>query len=149
MHRKTLTEVIGLIKVLYGKKGTGKSARIVALANDCCRIDPGHCVFIDKDCDHMYELIRDIRFINASEYLIDGPKMFTGFISGIASQDFDLQAIYINSFMKLVRPPLVELEEMFAFFERFTDSLNVDLVIAVSSEGVDGDTPEFIKKYII
>ena len=122
---------------------------IVALANDCCRIDPGHCVFIDKDCDHMYELIRDIRFINASEYLIDGPKMFTGFISGIASQDFDLQAIYINSFMKLVRHPLVELEEMFAFFERFTDSLNVDLVIAVSSEGVYGDTPEFIKKYII
>ena len=51
--------------------------------------------------------------------------------------------------MKLVRHPLVELEEMFAFFERFTDSLNVDLVIAVSSEVVDGDTPEFIKKYII
>lgn len=138
-----------MIKILYGKKGTGKSARIVALANENAGHEIGHCVFIDKDNDHMYELSRSIRFINATEYFIDGPKMFTGFISGIAAQDFDLQAIYVNSFMKLIRHPLGELESMFDFFAHFTEQLNIELVLAVSSEGFDGSTPEFIKRYII
>lgn len=138
-----------MIKVLYGKKGTGKSARIVAMANSRAVQDAEHCVFIDKDCDHMYELCRDIRFINAAEYLIEGPKMFSGFIAGIAAQDFDLQAIYINSFIKLVKHPLSELESMFSFFEKYSDKLKVDLVISVSSEGTADEAPEFIKGYII
>ncbi len=138
-----------MIKVLYGKRGTGKSARLITLANAQSAAYPGHCVFIDKDCDHMYELDRNIRFINAAEYLIDGPKMFSGFISGIASQDFDLQAIYINSFMKLVHHPLAELDDMFLFFARFSEALHVDLVISVSSEGICGAMPDFLRKYII
>lgn len=138
-----------MIKILYGKKGTGKSARIVAMANSRAAEDAEHCVFIDKDCDHMYELSRDIRFINASEYSIEGPKMFSGFISGIAAQDFDLQAIYINSFIKLVKHPLSELESMFDFFVEYSDRLKVDLVISVSSEGAADEAPDFIKRFII
>lgn len=70
-------------------------------------------------------------------------------LAGIAAQDFDLQAIYINSFIKLVRHPLSELESMFSFFEKYSDKLKVDLVISVSSEGTADEAPEFIKRYII
>lgn len=119
------------------------------MANSRAVQDAEHCVFIDKDCDHMYELSRDIRFINASEYLIEGPKMLSGFIAGIAAQDFDIRAIYINSFVKLVRRPVSELESMFDFFEKYADKLKVDLVISVSSEGTADEAPEFIKRYII
>lgn len=138
-----------MIKILYGKKGIGKSRRLVELANKACIEQGEHCVFVDKDCDHMYELNREIRFINASDYSIDGPKMFSGFISGIAAQDFDLQSLYINSFMKLVKHPLADLEEMIYFLESFSERMNVELCISINSDGVEGAMPEFIKKYVI
>ncbi|MBR5948752.1 MAG: hypothetical protein IKZ82_08940, partial [Clostridia bacterium] len=95
-----------MVSILFGCKGTGKSRRIIELANEAYTQRSENAVFIDCDDDRMYLLPRDIRFINASEYIIDGPKMFSGFISGIAAQDFDLQAIYINSFMKIVKHPI-------------------------------------------
>lgn len=103
-------------------------------------------VFIDKDCDRMYELNRSIRFINSSDFDIDGPKMFTGFVSGIASQDFDLEAIYINSLMKVVKHPLNELAGMFDYLHSFSEKNNVALYIAVSSED---EVPDFLKEYLI
>ncbi|MBR0157141.1 MAG: hypothetical protein IJM20_06460 [Clostridia bacterium] len=124
-----------LIRIIYGKKGTGKSRRLISLANEAHEKNEENAVFIDNDGDRMYMLNRNIRFINAGEFRIDGPKMFTGFLSGIAAQDYDLQAIYINSFMKIVKHPLENLEEMFAFLRDFSEKQHVDLIISISGEG--------------
>jgi hypothetical protein len=128
-------EVAVLIRIIYGKKGTGKSRRLISLANEAHEKNEENAVFIDNDGDRMYMLNRNIRFINAGEFRIDGPKMFTGFLSGIADQDYDLQAIYINSFMKIVKHPLENLEEMFAFLRDFSEKQHVDLIISISGEG--------------
>ena len=133
-----------MISILYGSKGTGKSRRLISRANEEYASREENSVFIDNDGDRMYLLDRGIRFINAGEYRIDGPKMFTGFLCGIAAQDFDLQAIYINSFAKIVKHPIPSLEEMFKFLENFSDERGVDLHISISG---DGELPEFLKKY--
>ncbi len=124
-----------MVRIIYGKKGTGKSRRLIALANEAHQRKDENAVFIDNDGDRMYMLDRGIRFINASDYRIDGPKMFTGFLSGISAQDFDLQAVYINSFMKIVKHPVEGLEEMFEFLKRFSYEQHVDLFISIGGEG--------------
>ncbi len=135
-----------MVSILFGCKGTGKSRRLIELANEAYTQRSENSVFIDCDDDRMYLLERDIRFINASEYIIDGPKMFSGFISGIAAQDFDLQAIYINSFMKIVKHPIETLELMFSFLAEFSDRMSVDLIISISS---DEEPPEFLRPFIV
>lgn len=135
-----------MIRIIYGKKGTGKSRRLITMANERHRDHGENAVFIDHDCDRMYLIDRGIRFINASEFPIDGPKMFSGFVSGITAQDHDLQAIYINSFMKIVKHPIDSLERMFKFLELFSDRMSVELIISISS---DEPIPEFLAKYSI
>lgn len=135
-----------MISILYGSKGTGKSRRLISCANEAHAKREENSVFIDNDDDRMYLLDRGIRFINAAEYHIDGPKMFTGFLCGIAAQDFDLEAIYINSFAKIVKHPLPSLEEMFGFLEKFCTERNVKLYISISG---DGELPDFLKKYAV
>lgn len=135
-----------MISILFGSKGAGKSRRLIQTANEAHAQRGENSVFIDYDDDRMYLLDRDIRFINAREYIIDGPKMFSGFVSGIAAQDFDLQAIYINSFAKIVKHPVDSLALMFSFLAEFSDRMNVDLVISISS---DEEPPEFLRPFII
>ncbi len=134
-----------MIKILYGEKGTGKTRRLIEMANG--RHNAGeHSVFVDKDRDQMFSLDRDIRLINACEFGIDGPKMFTGFLCGIAAQDYDLQTIYINSFVKIVKHPLEGLEQMFGFLTAFSECTGIDVVISITGSA---EPPEFIRALVI
>ena len=135
-----------MIKVLYGGRGEGMSRELCDMANRSMQSAKGSIVFIDKDDNHIYDLDREIRLINAKDYHIDGPKMFSGFVSGIMAQDHDLEAIYVASFMKTVRHPISSLEGLFEFFEEFSKAHGVDFVIEINT---DEERPDYIKKFII
>lgn len=134
-----------MIKVLYGGRGEGMSRELCDMANRDMQSAKGSIVFIDKDDNHIYDLNREIRLINAKDYRIDGPKMFSGFVSGILAQDHDIEKIYVASFMKTVRHPVSSLEGLFGFFEEFSREHSVDFVIEVNT---DEECPEYIKKFI-
>ena len=134
-----------MIRVIFGQRGAGKTKRIIEMANESMTTAKGSIVFIDDDSQYMFELKNTIRFIDASEYHIDGPKMFFGFLSGIAAQDFDLEYLYIDGFLKIVRHPLDSLEGLFKEMADFAERTDVKLVISISSKGEE--LPDFIKQY--
>ena len=135
-----------MIRVIFGEKGAGKTKRIIDMANESIKTAKGSIVFIDDD-KYMFELKHSIRFVDASEFHIDGPKMFYGFLSGIAAQDFDLEYLFIDGFLKIVHHPLETLEGLFTELEKFSDRTDVKLIISIS--GNAADAPEFIKPYMV
>lgn len=136
-----------MIRVIFGEKGAGKTKRILDMANNAIESARGNIVFIDADKKYMFDVKRSIRFINASDYHIDGPKMFYGFLNGIAAQDFDLEKVYIDSFHKIVHHPLNTLEGLFEDLEAFAKEREIDIFLSVS--GKAGDVPEFLKSYLM
>ena len=136
-----------MIRVIFGEKGAGKTKRIIDMANASLTPAKGSIVFIDDDNQYMFELKHSIRFVDASEFHIDGPKMFYGFLSGIAAQDFDLEYLFIDGFLKIVHHPLETLEGLFTELEKFSDRTDVKLIISIS--GNAADAPEFIKPYMV
>lgn len=87
-----------MIQVVYGKKGTGKTKHIIDMANASIKEATGSIVFIHVNKDYMYELERGVRFIDSTEYRVKGPKMLSGFIAGLAAQDYDLEYIFVARF---------------------------------------------------
>jgi hypothetical protein len=61
----------------------------------------GNIVYLDKSMAHMYELNNKVRMIDVSQFLIESADEFVGFVSGIISQDHDLQQMYFDSFLKI------------------------------------------------
>ena len=136
-----------MIQVIFGETGAGKTKRIIDIANETLKTANGSIVFIDNDNQYMFGLTHDIRFVDASEFHIDSPKMFFGFISGIAAQDFDLEYIFIDGFMKIVHHPLDTLEELFKGMDEFANRCNVKLILSIT--GSEESAPEFLKPYIM
>ncbi len=136
-----------MIHVIFGETGAGKTKRIIDIANETLKTANGSIVFIDNDNQYMFGLKHDIRFVDASEFHIDSPKMFFGFISGIAAQDFDLEYIFIDGFMKIVHHPLDTLEELFKGMDEFANRCNVKLILSIT--GSEESAPEFLKPYIM
>ena len=49
----------------------------------------------------MHELSNKVRLINVADYPITNCDEFIGFICGIVSQDYDLQEMYLDSFLTI------------------------------------------------
>lgn len=63
----------------------------------------GNVVYLDKSTQNMHELDNRVRLINVTEYPIQNTDQFIGFVCGICSQDYDLQEIYLDGFLKIAK----------------------------------------------
>ena len=90
-----------MVQLIVGKKGKGKTIQLLDKVNNEIKNVAGTIVYLDKSMAHMYELNNKVRMIDVSQYLIENASEFVGFISGIVSQDHDLQQVYIDSFLKI------------------------------------------------
>ena len=91
-----------MIQVIHGKKGSGKTKRILEMANAAIQEHRGDVVFLDDDNRYMFDLRHEVRFVNAGEYGSDSPEMFFGFLCGMLAQNFDISVIFVDAFLKLI-----------------------------------------------
>lgn len=102
------------------------------MANACTETAKGTIAFVAGDDQYMFGLKRDVRFIDASGFHIDGPKMFYGFLCGMAAQDFDLE-LYLCGWLPQDRPaPLETLENMFKELEAFSARSGIHIVLSIN-----------------
>ena len=134
-----------MIQLIFGEKGSGKTKKILEIANQAAEQAKGSVVFIDEDERYMFDLNLSVRFINAAEYALSGPKMFYGFLCGIAASDHDLEYIVIDSFMHIVQHDLGSLREMFDHMEAFSETHGIKLVLSLSC--TPDQLPDFLKAY--
>ena len=134
-----------MIQVIHGAKGSGKTKQIIDMANQAIKEASGDVLFVDDDNRYMFDLRHEVRFVNAGEYGTESPDGFYGFLCGMLAQNFDISSIYVDAFLKLVRVPIEETEQLFVKLEKMSAKRNVNFYI---SANVDPDTaPEFVKKY--
>lgn len=136
-----------MIQIIHGKKGSGKTKRIIDMTNESINNQHGDVIFIDDDNRYMFDLRHQVRFVNAGEYTIVSPEMFYGFLCGMLSQNFDVSRIFIDAFLKLVKVQPGETEWFFEKLAWLSEKHNVDFVLSVSCD--DAEAPEFMKKYFI
>lgn len=134
-----------MIQLIFGEKGSGKTKKILELANFAADDAKGSIVFIDIDDDYMYDLNLSVRFVNAAEYKIFGPKMFYGFLCGISASDHDLEYVFVDGFTKIIRHELDTLKELFEELNAFSDAHGIKLVLSLSCS--PEQLPPFLKAY--
>lgn len=139
-----------MIQIIFGKRGSGKTKRIIDMANASISEQKGSVLFIDDDNRYMYDLKHQIRFINASEYDIKGETLFTGFLNGILASNFDVSLVFIDAFLHLVdtaKPDIYKLEGFFQMLEKLSEHSHANFVISLSED--PALVPECIRKYQI
>ncbi len=136
-----------MIQIISGEKGKGKTKILIEKANTEVRAAKGSIVYLDKNNKHMYELSNKIRLENVKDYFIENQSEFIGFISGIVSGDHDLQAVFLDSFLKIAYVNNENFEAVFSKLEKISEQFHVDLIMSVSMN-MD-QLPEIVKKNVI
>ena len=136
-----------MIQIIAGEKGKGKTKVLIERANSAVRVAKGSIVYLDKSNKHMYELSNRIRLINVKEYCIENYSEFIGFICGLLSQDHDLEAIYVDSFLKIAYSEGPNISLILEKLEHISNEFNIDFIISVSLN--ESDLPEPVKNKIV
>ena len=121
-----------MVQLIIGEKGKGKTKELLDKVNKEIQDITGNVVYLDKNTRHMFELNNKIRLIDCSEYLLDSPDAFVGFVSGIISQDHDLQKMYLDSLMKVAKVEADGVESILKKLEVVSEKFKIDFVISVS-----------------
>jgi hypothetical protein len=134
-----------MIKVIYGEKGMGKTKILVDTANKLASDRSGDVVFIDDSSQLMYDLKHEIRFIDVSEFPIEGQNGFFCFICGIVSQNYDIEGIFIDGLNYIVKQKAKDLSDFFKNLKAFSEKYDIKFYITIN--GNNDDVPEFIKEF--
>ncbi|MBO5167038.1 MAG: twitching motility protein PilT [Lachnospiraceae bacterium] len=136
-----------MVQLIVGKKGKGKTKHLLDKVNAEVKDINGNIVYLDKSTKHMYELNNKVRLIDVSEYMIENTDGFLGFISGILSQDHDLQQMYFDSFLKIAALEDGDVAATVEKLEKISEKFGVDFILSVSTD--EAELPETVKSKII
>ena len=136
-----------MIQIIAGLKGKGKTKYLIQKANEEVKTASGNVVYLDKNNKHMYELSNKIRLINLSEFPVDTYDAFLGFISGVFSQDHDLESMYLDSFITVSCVTEEYIGFVLSKLSDISSRFNVNFTISIS---VDAEhLPDQFKENII
>ena len=135
-----------MIKVIYGAKGTGKTKMMIDAANATVELAKGHMIYITDSKRGMYDLEREIRFIDTSEYDIAGEAALCGFIKGVIAGNHDNEYVFIDGVVRIAGKPVAEMAAFFYMLEKVAK--NDDITVTVSVSATKEELPDFVAKYI-
>ena len=136
-----------MIKLIVGKKGSGKSRALINDANEVVKNAKGHIVFIDEDNSRMFQIDYKIRFMGIKEYQLTNDENFYGFLCGIIASNYDVDHIYIDGLTNIVEMELADLEEFFRKIDELEVKYNINFIFTINDTGEE--LPTFLENYMI
>lgn len=136
-----------MIKLIVGKKGTGKTKMLIDLANRAAETSEGNVVCIEKGTKLTFDINHTVRLVNSSDFALDSYEELYGLISGMIAANYDVTDIFVDSINKI----LGYMDN--AQFEKFLDKIklivdpnNIKLTITVSAD--ESELSDAIKTYL-
>ncbi len=135
-----------MIQIICGPKGSGKTKKIIDSANEAVALAKGHLIFITDTKRYMYDLKREIRFIDVSDYAVAGEDALCGFIKGAIAGNYDNEFIFIDGVARIAGKQIKDMAQTFYMLEKV--ALMRDLKVYITCSCMPEELPEFAQKYL-
>lgn len=120
-----------MIKIIIGRKGSGKTKMLVDMVNEATKASLGNVVCIEKGDTLTYSVTHKARLIDADAFGISGYGEYYGMVAGIKSGNHDVTHIFGDATLRIGTR---DYDELVAFFERIAKIEDVEFVFTVSAD---------------
>ena len=135
-----------MVKIICGPKGSGKTKRIIDAANAAIESAKGTLTFITDTKRYMYDLWREIRFVDTSDYAIAGEDALCGFIKGVVAGGYDNEYVFVDGVARIAGKAIKDMAQFFYMMEKVAEMRDLKLYITCSC--AEEELPDFAKKYL-
>lgn len=136
-----------MVQLVCGHSGSGKTMRMIEMANKTMDSIQGKMVFLEANNRHIFDLDYRIRYINTKEFGLSNADQFQGFVCGLIATDYDVEQVYIDGLYKIAQAGVEKLETVIERLEYLSEKFNVNFIMSVNYE--PGDISEELRNKII
>lgn len=126
-----------MVTLLIGKKGSGKTKKLIQLANEAVAASQGNVVVIEKGAKLTYDITSKARLIDTDQYQIKGYDMLFGFLSGICAGNYDVTDILIDSTFKICPEAVGGLDAFTKKLQDLSENSDANFVVLISAAEED------------
>ncbi len=134
-----------MVKLLIGKKGTGKTKALIEQVNAASSVAKGNVVFISNNTSSaMFDISRNVRMADTTDFDIVNYSEFEGFICGIISGNYDITNIFVDGLFKIVKSDDFDgLENFLTRLEKISAKFDISFVLTLSVDV--NEAPDYVK----
>lgn len=107
-----------MVSVILGKKGSGKTKRLIEKVNEAVEKSNGNVVCIEKQPKLTYDVNYRVRLIDTDHYNVSGYDAFYGFLAGVCAGDHDITDILVDATLRIGSR---DYDELCAFLKKVDD----------------------------
>ncbi len=137
-----------MVKVIMGKRGSGKTKQVIELVNVAVHEEAGNVVCIEKGQNLRFNIKYSAKLIDISEYPVElSYETIFAFICGLYSGNYDITHIFIDNLYKITGAD--DDSKADAFLDRldkFAEETGVKFTLTISDD-IENAT-DVIKKYL-
>lgn len=126
-----------MVQLVCGHNGTGKTKRMIDMANKTIDSIQGKMVFLEANNRHIFDLDYRIRYINTKEFGLTNAEQFQGFVCGLIATDYDVEMVYIDGLYKIAQAGMENLDSVIERLDYLSEQFNVNFVMSVNHDADD------------
>ncbi|HBE13284.1 MAG TPA: hypothetical protein DCY74_03835 [Clostridiales bacterium] len=135
-----------MVRMIIGRKGTGKTKLLIELANKAVETSPGHVVCIEKGNKLIFDVRHQVRLVDTDEYNVNNADALYGMVCGIFAANYDIKDLFIDSSLKICSNNMDAFVTFIQRLEKLAHKYEVNCVTTVS---VDiAELPASLNKYV-
>lgn len=135
-----------MLTLLTGKKGSGKTKKLIERANEAVKTSNGNVVVIEKGLKLTYDISHRARLVDSDAYHIEGLDALVGFISGICAANYDVTDIFVDSTLKITGHGPEEIGPLTQSLVKLSESSGANIILLVSA--ADEELPAEVAQYV-
>ena len=135
-----------MITLLTGKKGSGKTKKLLDAIQSAVAEAHGDVVCIEYGKKLTYDVTYKVRLVDSKEYAISSPEMLKGFLSGLHAGNFDITHVFIDNLYKTIGTDKAAGEEFVAWCAKFAADNAMEITMTISEDPANAS--EAVKQYL-
>ena len=137
-----------MIKLIIGKKGSGKTKLLIDKVNAAVHNTNGNVVCIEKGMKLTFEIDHAVRLIDADEYAIKGYDAFYGFVSGVLAGNYDIKEVFVHGILRIgEKAGAKDYDGLGALLEKLYKQIPADVTLVFTVSADQSELPDSVLKF--
>lgn len=137
-----------MLKLIVGKKGSGKTKTLIEHINEAAKISKGNVVCVEKGSVMTYSISHRIRLVDIEHYDVTGYDALYGFLTGILAGNYDITHLFVDATLRIGGRDLSALAEMLQKLQKIvTERGDTEVMFTISCD--KDELPESIKGMVL
>jgi hypothetical protein len=122
-----------MVKIIIGKKGSGKTKRLMDVVNAAAEKSNGCVVCFEQGDTLKFNITHKVRLIDADHYGVNGFDSYYGMICGVCAGNYDVTDVFGDATLRIGSRDYAELGAFLKKIDALSKETNIEFFFTVSA----------------